>query len=381
MADTEYKIKATLDASGVQSGVREVERAIDRISPRGGGGGNGATTGGGVPRGGMPRTQEAPQSVDDAWGRLGWRQRTSMALGGAMAGGELASAGARALGYSGAAKGIDSTLGSARQLGAMLAPLGPQAAAVGAGLGALGGAVSALTAAMVDERKRLDAATAAGKNMRADTIITRRDLAAMAPEERAQEQSRLRKMSADAQTRMAVGADVAWGDIRQLAAMDPTQARELLRYQQTKTGWKETPPEMQALAHALDYKNLKTQKAEIDSYTPQSWSERRRLNSMRSDNKRKMDMAETMPEIIEMVMTGADAWDPQLDLIEKKIKNGKPRSPSLRGGNAGGVDAMQSMGIGVVANPMRHTEKLLSDILGNVQSIRQTSRRPQGVLI
>lgn len=367
MGGTEYKIKATLDATGVRDGAREAERAIGKVEAAAGAAGKKA----------------APKSAAEIWGEMGTQQRTSMILGGTAAIGSVVGAGAEALGHGALRKGIDTTLSSMRQLGTMLAPLGPQAAAAGAGLGLLGGAVTAVIDASVEGRKKLEAAAQAGKNMRADAIISRRDLEALPQEERAREQGRLRKLAADVRTRMDVGADVAWGDIKQLAYVDPDQARRAIDYQNAKTGYKDAPPEMLALRYALGYKRLAAEKKEIDSFSPQTWKERRNLEKARKENNRRLRAAETMPDIVDMVMAGGDGWDPALD---KLLAAGKSRKNAARGGlrgagGGGGIDSMQSMGVGVVANPMKQTETLLSGILAQVRGISRAANRQQGAVL
>jgi len=374
MADT-YKIKAELDTSNVEQGAREIERRLDPGTMQAG-------------AGHVEHLREATRLTDqqaratarltDETRLLSFQRRASMILGGGTAAAELAGAGLKAAGMDRSASMLTSAASDAARLGTMLAPLGPQAAMIGAAAGGITGAVKQLTEGLIEDRKRLDAAEQAARNQRAESILSRQEYDALDAPGQAAVQKNVQKRINDMRVRMDVGADIADADIRRVAEFDPAAAREAMNYMRGRSGGR-VAPDMQALFHALHINELDQTRAEGDAQPDELKRTRAWRAGMRANERRLAD-AMLHQDIAEMVRSGTSRLDPNVDLQSATApptdRLHRPKANQLSG-SMGSVDSFQSIGLGVYANPMQRSEQLLQLIDGKLAVI---IRKPGGLL-
>lgn len=381
MADV-YKIKATLDASEVERGAKEVQQHLQNAAAAAPAAGQ--ATAAKLEITALRDKTSAVERLTRETQKLSVQQKASMILGGATAAAGLGGALLKAGGYETGAGALTGAAQGAARLGTMLAPLGPQAALIGAAAGGITGAIGSLVTSMADARKKLvadaaaakkaaDEAEAATRTRRASEIISRRDFEALSktdPEGAAQFLSTIKKDIADAMEFAKAGAPIPQ-DLSRAALYYPQETRSVIR-----TGWDRggLTREQKDLGLALSSGRLS--KMSGDAAAGEDWKSWNRITDIQNR------LYESFPELMKR---GFEARAKGEKTTGRAADSGlEPASRSLKAGGGGGVgasgvDAMQAAGLGVYSNPMKQAETLLASIDAKMGSlVRKT--QPGAVL-
>lgn len=381
MADV-YKIKATLDASEVERGANEVRQHLQNAAAAAPA--SGQATAAKLEITALRDKTSAVERLTRETKRLSTQQRASMVLGGATAAAELGGSLLKAGGYDTGAGVLTGAARNAARLGTMLAPLGPQAALIGAAAGGISGAVMSLVTSMTEARKKLvaeaeaskkaaDEAEKATRTRRASEIISRRDFEALSktdPEGAAQFLSTIKKDIADAMEFAKAGAPIPQ-DLSRAALYYPQETRSVIR-----TGWDRggLTREQKDLGLALSSDRLAGLSAAAAK--GEDWKSWNRITDIQNR------LYESFPELMKR---GFEARAKGEKTTGRAADSGlEPASRSLKAGGGGGVgaagvDALQAAGLGVYSNPMKQAETLLASIDAKMGSlVRKT--QPGAVL-
>lgn len=381
MADV-YKIKATLDASEVERGANEVRQHLQNAAAAAPAAGQ--ATAAKLEITALRDKTSAVERLTRETQKLSVQQKASMILGGATAAAGLGGALLKAGGYETGAGALTGAAQGAARLGTMLAPLGPQAALIGAAAGGITGAIGSLVTSMADARKKLvadaeaakkaaDEAEKATRTRRASEIISRRDFEALSktdPEGAAQFLSTVKKDIADAMEFAKAGAPIPQ-DLSRAALYYPQETRSVIR-----TGWDRggLTREQKDLGLALSSGRLSKMSGEAAA--GEDWKSWNRITDIQNR------LYESFPELMKR---GFEARAKGEKTTGRAADSGlEPASRSLKAGGGGGVgaagvDALQAAGLGVYSNPMKQAETLLASIDAKMGSlVRKT--QPGAVL-
>lgn len=386
MADT-YKIKALLDTDDVKRGAREIEREISGAANSVGGGAGGGGAVPTLPQGEVDTHKEVARAIEartsatnklvESTQRLSTQQKTGMILGGGVAAAQLAGSVMKANGMDTGAGMLTSAASSAARLGTMLAPLGPQAAIIGAAAGGITGAITSLVGSMAEAQKELakqaeqakkdaEALRKASSRRRADEIVSRKDFETLAktdPEAAKTFLAGIRKELEVAMISAKEGATIEQ-DLRKTALYYPEETKQVLR-----AGGRTISPEQEELRMALEDPIRERAQKAYDDGDFQKWV------LIKDEILRKEQM---FPELMSRSL--GDSATSRLGDVG--MGDGKAAEQLSKAGKASGsmgsVDSLQSIGLGVYANPMQRSEQLLQSIDSKLAVI---SRKPQGGLL
>lgn len=257
------------------------------------------------------RAEEAASRASNA--RL--KRRATMALAIGTAGLDMAGQGLRMAGQEEVGQALSGAAEGARELGTMLAPLGWQAAAVGAALGAAAGGIKSFVDATEEHRKRMEKIAQGLRDSGAAGAIEESHLST--PEERAEYQAAQRQKMADLQIKLDRGATISSADVLAAARWDKGLAQQLLaRNTEQAGGVKKADPALNPLRRL--YEDGEDQIREIAS--PDS---NHRYDIKRSYQNLLTAVEGLGPEILATARSGS-GYDPVLDLVRaaKNAKNG-----------------------------------------------------------
>lgn len=385
MADV-YKIKATLDASEVERGAKEVQQHLQNAAAAAPAAGQ--ATAAKLEITALRDKTSAVERLTRETQKLSVQQKASMILGGATAAAGLGGALLKAGGYETGAGALTGAAQGAARLGTMLAPLGPQAALIGAAAGGITGAISSLVGSMASAREQLVKDAAAAKNAadeaekatrtrRASEIISRRDFEALSktdPEGAAQFLSTVKKDIADAMEFAKAGAPIPQ-DLSRAALYYPQETRSVIR-----TGWDRggLTREQKDLGLALSAGKLAQMKASATGGGRGLAATLAEENRISSIQKR---IESSFPELVKRSMEAGSTGDVKGRAEESGLSATTKRLKAGGGGGVGaaGVDSLQAAGLGVYSNPMKQAETLLASIDAKMGSlVRKT--QPGAVL-
>lgn len=290
------------------------------------------------------------------------KRRATMALAIGTAGLDMAGQGLRMAGQEEVGQALSGAAQGARELGTMLAPLGWQAAAVGAALGAAAGGIKSFVDATEEHRKRMEKIAQGLRDSGAAGAIEESHLST--PEERAEYQAAQRQKMADLQIKLDRGATISSADVLAAARWDKGLAQQLLARNTEQQQGKKVSQEISPLW-----------------YLYEMGEDELRYRAGRPGGgkwKNVLSAAESLgPEILATARSGT-GYDPEADKLYAQMKEEreKGRLGTASGGSEEGgegiaapgrlsgarADALSAQGIGYTGNPMQETEKLLREI-------------------
>ena len=388
MSDT-YKIKAMLDTSDIKRGAQEIERdlsaATSKALPLGGGGASSTETQNQIAEHNkatyaLEARTTATHKLIETQRKLSTEQKAGMILGGGTAAAALAGAGLKAGGMDTGAAMLTGAASGAARLGTMLAPLGPQAALIGAAAGGITGALTSLVGSMSEASKALATQAAKAKKdaeelrvqaarNRADEIVSRKqfeELAKTDPEAAKTFLAGIRKELEVAMVSAQEGAPIQQ-DLKKAALYYPKETQDVLRTSFTKDRKGLTDQQQNLFFAMRDLPQLEKNKNE--AYKEGDFE---RWNQIKDSIQ---FYSSRFPELTGNTIKGSARVkdnEPGIHSAADKLSSGKASTGS------GSVDSFQSIGLGIYSNPMRRSEQLLQSIDGKLAVI---SRKPQGGLL
>lgn len=240
------------------------------------------------------------------------KRRATMALAIGTAGLDMAGQGLRMAGQEEVGQALSGAAQGARELGTMLAPLGWQAAAVGAALGAAAGGIKSFVDATEEHRKRMEKIAQGLRDSGAAGAIEESHLST--PEERAEYQAAQRQKMADLQIKLDRGATISSADVLDAARWDKGLAQQLLARNTEQNGGK-VSEELNPLWTL--YNTGEDQIRQLADPKRSHWKQAKKFGSL-------LTAVEGMgPEILATARSGT-GYDPVLDLVHaaKNAKNG-----------------------------------------------------------
>lgn len=311
------------------------------------------------------------------------KKATSMALAFGTGGADIAGQALSLAGYEETGKALSGAADGARKLGTMLAPLGPAAAAAGAGVGALAGGLKSLADSAIRERRKLEAAAQSARDMAADQALDREDMERLKredPDAAARKQHEAQETLRRAAVRSEMGARVDLDALAPLAAFDPEAVKEIFVKQRLLGN--EGGDRAKAVFAAMDYDETRADyegaAAARDAATG-FWNVRTRtvMSNRAAEYKAKLDLAESVPDVLAAFQGRGGGWDAGLAARWDEME--KSRLAGLRGDGADEpetiadvpergslsapkADSLSAQGIGYTGNPMQKTEELLREI-------------------
>lgn len=259
-----------------------------------------------------------------------------------------------------------------------------KAALIGAAAGGITGAIGSLVGSMAEARKRLEEDAAAAKKAadeaekatrtrRASEIISRRDFEALSktdPKAAAQFLATIKKDLADAMVFAESGAPIPQ-DLSRAALYYPQETRSVIR-----TGWDRGGLTREQKDLGLALSSSRISKMADSAAKREDWTGWNKITDTQNR------LYESFPELMKR---GFEARAKGEKTTGRAADSGlDPASRSLKGGGGGGVgsagvDALQSVGMGVYSNPMKQSEALLASIDAKMGSlVRKT--QPGAVL-
>ena len=393
MSDT-YKIKAMLDTSDVKRGAQEIERDLSastsKTLPLGGGGASSTETRNQIDEHNkatyaLEARTTATHKLIETQHKLSTEQKAGMILGGGTAAAALAGAALKAGGMDTGASALTGAANGAARLGTMLAPLGPQAALIGAAAGGITGALTSLVGSMGSARKALAEEAAKAKKdadelrvqsakNRADEIISRKQFEELAKTDPEAAQTFLAGIKNELKNAMIYAKEGApiEQDLKKAALYYPEETSDVIR-----TGWDKgaLTRDQKDLGLAINASSISDQKARASGQ--ENWAAWNRLDDVQNK------LFQKFPEI--MSRASSPAYPEQQPGRAAGVKGARSESAtdilssSQASTGSGSVDPFQSIGLGIYSNPMRRSEQLLQSIDGKLAII---TRRPQtGVLL
>ena len=321
------------------------------------------------------------------------KQRASVGLSAGTALADMAGTALSAAGHSDAGRALSSAADGARQLGTMLAPLGPQAALVGAAFGATASAIRSLADSAGEAKRRMEELSQSLRDEGARRAIRENRLET--PEQWAEYQHEARARMGDLRVKLDRGATVSEDEVMEAARWDPALARELMdRVRKQNKG--KTPDALKPLAD-LYYLGADSYRDPMERTVEEqrrAWEAGKTPSrALRNQFARQRAMAESIdalgPEIIEAARrgTGFDKGRDELwarlhapkggALADAGEARGLPAA-AARGLEPARADALSAAGIGYTGSPMRRTEELLTEIRDDA---RRSARRPDAGVI
>lgn len=322
------------------------------------------------------------------------KQRASVGLSAGTALADMAGTALSAAGHSDAGRALSSAADGARQLGTMLAPLGPQAALVGAAFGGVAAAVRSLATSSEEAKRRMDELSQSLRDEGARRAIRENRLET--PEQWAEYQHEARARMGDLRVKLERGATVSEDEVMEAARWDPALARELMdRVRKQNKG--NTPDALKPLRDLYFYgadhyrePMERTREEQIKYGAAHGWRGSRTLARQYQRQSAEVAAIEALgPEIIEAARRGTgfdearDALWAQLHapkggaLADAGDAEGLPAA-AARGLEPARADALSAAGIGYTGSPMRRTEELLTEIRDDA---RRAARRPDAGVI
>lgn len=392
MSDT-YKIKAMLDTSDIKRGAQEIERdlsaATSKALPLGGGGASSTETQNQIAEHNkatyaLEARTTATHKLIETQRKLSTEQKAGMILGGGTAAAALAGAALKAGGMDTGASALTGAASGAARLGTMLAPLGPQAALIGAAAGGITGALTSLVGSMSEASKALATQAAKAKKdaedlrvqaarNRADEIVSRKqfeELAKTDPEAAKTFLAGIRKELEVAMVSAQEGAPIQQ-DLKKAALYYPKETSDVIRTGYDKGALTREQKDLGVAINAPKLSQMKT-----DASASGNWASWNRLDELQ--NKLFAQFPELMDRGVSVTRFGNKESDRVKDVgplgsAADKLSSGKASTGS------GSVDSFQSIGLGIYSNPMRRSEQLLQSIDGKLAII---ARKPQtGILL
>ena len=258
----------------------------------------------------------------------------------------------------------------------MLAPLGWQAAAVGAALGAAAGGIKSFVDATEEHRKRMEKIAQGLRDSGAAGAIEESHLST--PEERAEYQAAQRQKMADLQIKLDRGATISSADVLAAARWDKGLAQQLLARNTEQNGGK-VSEELNPLWTL--YNTGEDQIRQLADPKRSHWKQAKKFGNL-------LTAVEGMgPEILATARSGT-GYDPEADKLyaQRKEEREKGRLGTASGGSEEGgegiaalgrlsgarADALSAQGIGYTGNPMQETEKLLREIRDDARRRKPT---------
>lgn len=293
-------------------------------------------------------------------------------------------------GYERAGDGISAAATGARELGTMLSPLGPGAAAAGAALGGVTGALKSLADAAAETHRRLGDAARAARNMSADQALAREDMERLAredPDAAARAQHEMQETLRRAAARSGMGAEVDLDSIAHLAAFDPDAVARIFTEQRLLGN--EGGERARAVFEAMDYDETRADRDALRAVADDSAGGvlRWRTHMSATNRARALDerlaVAEAAPDILAAFQGRGGGWDAALSArwdemeAERLAALAPPAGAETPSGSAATLvapraDALSAQGIGYTGNPMGKTEELLREIRDDA---RENARR------
>lgn len=381
MADI-YKIKATLDTTDVERGAKTIEQRLS-AAESGGGSGMGAAKATATLREDtelIERKGIATARLAEHTRRLSTEQRASITLGVGTAAAQLGGAALKAGDHHTAAGALTGAAQGAAQLGTMLAPLGPQAALIGAAAGGITGAMTSLVGSMAESRKALEAEAKAsrtaaeelresGKIRMAQQKIAAAEFHSLVgsdPEAARSTVDAERKRISDANVHVDQFAKITQ-DLSAAALYLPNETRKVLERASARGTITDEQTDLLKALHAPTRRDAMTSAYER--------GDMRAWHQLESEQNR---LYKLYPELMSRKSLEASRLDGvDLSATSDSAKATKRLSSGI--GGHSGVDAYQSMGIGIYTSPMRRSEVLLERIAGRLDDINR--KRPQGALL
>ncbi len=308
------------------------------------------------------RAEEAASRASNA----SLKRRATMALAIGTAGLDMAGQGLRMAGQEEIGQALSGAAEGARELGTMLAPLGWQAAAVGAALGAAAGGIKSFVDATEEHRKRMEKIAQGLRDSGAAGAIEESHLST--PEERAEYQAAQRQKMADLRIKLERGATISSADVLAAARWDKGLAQQLLA-RNTEQNRGKVSEELGPLWSL--YETGEDELRRLADPERSHWKQAKRFGSL-------LTAVEGMgPEILATARSGS-GYDPEADRLYAQMKEEREKgrlSTASGGSEEGGegiaspgrlsgarADALSAQGIGYTGNPMQETEKLLREI-------------------
>ena len=353
------------------------------------------------------RAEEARLRASEARGK----RSVALALGLGTGVGSLAGQGLRIAGFDTVGSALSGAADSAREIGTMLSPLGAEAAAAGAAVGALTGGLKALAESMTETRRAAEAAKSAVRDMNADTVMGREELAELErtdPDAAAKRQHEMQEELRRLSRRSELGGRVDMERVADFATYDPATVRRIVGEQRSRGTM--TGPKAQALEAALSYdENARNYRLATEAADSAWWFGATKYRNRASGYRAMMDLAETSPELIAAFGQGKGAegwkdraedpnalarygagnratWSAALDARWREMEEerlalrnpAKEEAPDTKGLalsriEGGRADSLGSMGLGYAGSPMRETEKLRREIRDDA---RRAAKKP-----